>query len=337
MTTTSLVCSGGETLCDAACADLSSDPLHCGYCAHDCLGAACNDGLCDPTELVTGLLHPDSLAVDQTHLFFTTQDGTIQRVPKIGGAPDVLAKGLSGPASITLHAGYVYWSDRINKTIQRIARNGLGQVQTLCSPQAYMDRIAVNDSGVYFTIPFDMMGNNIGWLGQLPLSGGEPTWVLKGLTYPHFLTVTDDKLYFGQAVVDGTGFVGGYVSEAPLAGGVVKNLATDEVTPQGIAVDAEAVYWANDTDQNIRKATLATGEVTTLASGQDVAFVVALDETHVYWTTLNAGTVSRVPKMGGPVEILASGRERPFALAVDGKRVYWTESMDVGRVLSVPK
>jgi hypothetical protein len=34
-------------VCDGACVDLHTDPMHCGSCAHACAaGVACNTGFC---------------------------------------------------------------------------------------------------------------------------------------------------------------------------------------------------------------------------------------------------------------------------------------------------
>lgn len=39
-------CSGGETLCDGSCVDLSTAIEHCGACGNDCDGHACEGGSC---------------------------------------------------------------------------------------------------------------------------------------------------------------------------------------------------------------------------------------------------------------------------------------------------
>lgn len=336
-TTAAVQCALKETACGDTCIELSSDPTSCGYCGHDCQGNACNDGLCEPTPLITGLSHPDSLAVDQTHVFFTTQNGTVQRLPKKGGVPDILAAGVGVPWSLVLHAGHVYWAERLQKVIQRTGKNGLGGVQTLCAPQVNIDRLAIDNKGVYFVIPFDTLGMGPGSIGRVPLKGGAVQWIAQDLHFPHYLFVTSDNVYFGQAESDGQKFVNGSISQVPLDGGVPAELLNGEDVVQDLTVDADAIYWVNDVDQNVRRRAVGGGEITTLASGQDTPYMMAMDETHIYWTTLFAGTVARVLKQGGPVETLASGRERPFALAVDGSRVYWTESLENGRVMSVPK
>src|SRR5262245_42716600 len=45
------MCVPPETLCDGTCRQLDNDPANCGSCGHDCLGASCTAGLCEPEEL----------------------------------------------------------------------------------------------------------------------------------------------------------------------------------------------------------------------------------------------------------------------------------------------
>lgn len=47
------VCNG-SMCCGSTCLDTNNDPKNCGSCAHDCLGATCKNGLCQPQALFTG-------------------------------------------------------------------------------------------------------------------------------------------------------------------------------------------------------------------------------------------------------------------------------------------
>jgi hypothetical protein len=37
---------GGDSVVDAGCGNLMDDPLNCGWCGHDCMGAVCSSGTC---------------------------------------------------------------------------------------------------------------------------------------------------------------------------------------------------------------------------------------------------------------------------------------------------
>jgi sugar lactone lactonase YvrE len=103
-------------------------------------------------------------------------------------------------------------------------------------------------------------------------------------------------------------------------------IASTQDNPQGLAVDATSVYWANNDGGTVLKAPLGGGVATTLASGQDGPFGIAVDATSVYWTNEEGGTVMKVPLGGGTTTTLASGQSAPTAITLDSTNVYWTNS-----------
>jgi sugar lactone lactonase YvrE len=70
------------------------------------------------------------------------------------------------------------------------------------------------------------------------------------------------------------------------------------------------------------------GDVTDLAADQAGPQGVAVDGDHVYWANNEAGTICRVPKAGGEIVVIATGQSRPVKVAVDDEGVYWTNSTD---------
>ena len=63
-----------------------------------------------------------------------------------------------------------------------------------------------------------------------------------------------------------------------------------------------------------------------LASGQVFPNAIAVDATSVYWTTGSGGSVMKVPLTGGVPTTLASGQATPDGIAVDATSVYWVNS-----------
>ncbi|HVG62320.1 MAG TPA: hypothetical protein VNA24_27405 [Hyalangium sp.] len=114
----------------------------CGLCA---AGWSCNPvtWLCeDPgeTRLASGLDHPTEVLDDGTHVYFIvagryprtspaaeTPSGTVWRVPRGGGTPERIRDGIR-PHHLTLHDGWVYWSDL---ALYRTAVGGDGSVETV--------------------------------------------------------------------------------------------------------------------------------------------------------------------------------------------------------------
>jgi hypothetical protein len=147
---------------------------------------------------------------------------------------------------------------------------------------------------------------------------------------PYAVAVDMTNLYVTDADV-------GTVMKAPLNGGPSVALATGQVNPTFIAVDATNVYWANGgtaasdwADGSIMMVSLAGGTPVMLASAQNHLAAIAVDATNIYWvsggTTKNQfgdGALTTVPLSGGTPVTLASKQISPYRIAVDGSYVYW--------------
>ena len=106
--------------------------------------------------------------------------------------------------------------------------------------------------------------------------------------------------------------------------------------PQGVAVNATHIYWANDSygEHRIGRAKLEGEEAIEVEpkfftpAASRAPFGVALDTTHIYFTSYaqgnNSGFVSRVPLEGGEEEELFIGDGSVRGVALDTTHVYWT-------------
>ena len=79
------------------------------------------------SQLLTGLDHPQFLAVDATHVYVTVQgfgdsDGEIRRVRVDGTAPSLLVSGLAKPHGITLDATHIYWTTPADGRVWRMKK-----------------------------------------------------------------------------------------------------------------------------------------------------------------------------------------------------------------------
>src|SRR4051812_11627234 len=66
-----LVCDGGSTViaCNGSCVDVATSGTNCGKCGHDCGGATCTAGACQPGIVVDTLAYP-VFDVDATNVYF---------------------------------------------------------------------------------------------------------------------------------------------------------------------------------------------------------------------------------------------------------------------------
>jgi hypothetical protein len=117
----------------------------------------------------------------------------------------------------------------------------------------------------------------------------------------------------------------------------VEIIATGQLTPMDMTIDATNLYWANnDLAGGPMKMPLAGGAPTPIAPSppnQDAEFI-AVDATHVYWT--GADRVKRAPITGGSFEYVDTTGFMPGALAVDATHVYWVRR-HAYQIVRVPK
>jgi hypothetical protein len=170
--------------------------------------------------------------------------------------------------------------------------------------------IAQDTTHVYFA-----MG---GTINKVPLNGGAVSR-LASWQDPIDLAVDGSHVYFVT-------YSGGTVARVPVAGGTPVVLASDQIIPTDIAIDATSVYWAirgdDHTQASIMKVPLAGGQPQRLAVSEYEPIDLAVDGTNVYWAA--SGRVMRVPLAGGTPATLALTQGSPLAVALRGDTLYFT-------------
>jgi hypothetical protein len=134
----------------------------------------------------------------------------------------------------------------------------------------------------------------------------------------------DKEGTIGRADIEGT------------PGSIEPALIRGASNPQGIAVNAEDLYWANagkaSAARAIARAAIGGGgaeeEFHLIQNSNLVPYGVALNPTHVYLSANEEendnGSIRRIPLEGGPEEFLGIGKEGIRGVAVDAAHVYWT-------------
>jgi hypothetical protein len=334
----------GTTACADGCVETSSDPKNCGHCGHDCLGATCEDGTCQPVTLAAGLSELTEMAVDSTSVYWTgspdiqTGKASVMKVGLDGGTPVMLASGQDGPRGIAVDATSVYWVNSLSHTVMRIAIGG-GTPQILASDSGLLDRIVVDAASVYWSAVSrpGVMKVAIGGGGSSELNVTRST-VADGVTVmpsmwgsPSGLALAANKLYW-SAVAYPNGL---QLVKLETLGGTATTLAQIQTFPSAIAADATSVYWVNSAGE-VLKVALDGGTPITLASGQGGPLGIAIDATNIYWTAFYDQTVMKIAIDGGTPITLASGQAGPRSIVVDQTSVYWLNRSG-GTVMKVAK
>jgi hypothetical protein len=137
----------------------------------------------------------------------------------------------------------------------------------------------------------------------------------------------NDSAIFWTDQYDSDGKVPAYVRRVSLEGGSPSILSSATGSYQGIAADAENVYWTDLMNGLILEVPVTGGATTTLASGLRTPHRLAINDSHVYWTNILGRNVMAVAKAGGAPTVLAT---MPCLatqdVAADDVNVYWSAS-----------
>lgn len=227
------------------------------------------------------------LISDGVHLYWSSGgDNTLRKLPLGGSAPTTLATATTAVSSIALDATHLYWTTwGTSETVMRVAVTG-GTPETLASEQPYPNAVAVNDGSVYWgtsgsgvglgavlkvpvtggspvtvasgqsaprTIVFD--STSLYWTDRIagtvmmaPLSGGAPTSLATGHSGASPMALSDGMLYWANNTLDSTGAV----NSVSVSGGTVTPLATGETSPSAIAIAGSNVYWTTESGVRYR-------------------------------------------------------------------------------------
>jgi len=190
------------------------------------------------------------LEVDDESVYWLAYDDGGPGVFKasVGGGDAVrLATGEGQVEALVVDDTHVYWADHVDETgVNRVMKAPIdgGEPVVLHSQlfgNAYPD-LAVGPSGVYWDGDY---GDDIGSDGfvsirlmQMPLAGGAPVLIAEEPSIGH--VAVNSKYVYWTAGVGGSA---GAIRKAPLSGGEVSTVVSDQVGLTAFAVDDSNVCW----------------------------------------------------------------------------------------------
>jgi hypothetical protein len=289
---------------------------------------ACISGQCQPVVLAEHQDVPWRLALDSRNVYwFNTgeyteaYDGTINSIPKQGGAVTVLSTGLQGSTGIATDGAEVFFTDTGGclDCIARVHKVPVsGGATTLLA--TWMDNGTHIPFGITVVGPYVYWTNNYlgGGLQRLPTSGGTVVDVVSGIDYPRALTSDATHAYF-------TADWSPDLFRVKLPDGpqdiVTRDATISLSNTKAIAVNGRHAYCVGD--NGLFRVELASGATTWVS--QTPGNGVAIDEQDIYTTNLEGG-IERRSIDGGPSTLVVTGRTLIMDLVTDETNLYWTES-----------
>lgn len=298
------------------CGDTMTSPDNCGACGHSCLGAACVDGGCQPTQIATDTA--SSITVNDVAVVWGVYGGANNaRAADLDGSNvRIVPTGVWLPAvAVASNAGHVTVALNDFQSSSYVMVFDASGANLLASPSANSPVALVMD------------GARAYWASN---QNGEGIYALDLGTYQvtqlaqtigaEALAVDATRVYWTEAF--------GYVQRASLTG---ENQTGTPVLsglgdPCRLALGGGELYWvacAGNATGTISSAhDDGTGQVFIASASQKA---VATDATHAYW--IDHELVKKRPLAGGPPVTLGpiqpGGPMRVQGLAVSAERVYW--------------
>lgn len=186
-----------------------------------------------PAVVVIEVTRPIHLAVDETHVYFSTfltqpPGGALLRVAKSGGSPEVLVEGQAGMDQIVVDSENVFF--RSNSGLWRVPKSG-GKAECLlpATPDHNVDRLVGDGSHLYF---FQGIGSSGKYaVARMPKRGGAAETIAPVANPTARLALSDTHVYYFRAaslnddalvkvpksggtpeLVDGAGYSTGYLT-----------------------------------------------------------------------------------------------------------------------------
>lgn len=323
---------GGPGACGLSTCDAGLSPAADGLAGRADADAAYGGA----TTLYNDPGAPNDLAIDSEYIYWVNyQDGKLQRLPKVGGTPLLLARFSQYAAHyLDVDGSYVYVDDGDDRIV-RIPKGG-GPPEVLTEAQFNPHGLRVDGSGVYWLTGTGLLGSEGGVVATALTGGGTRTLTKQKYVGPGALTLDADSVYFsimGQ-FGEGEGSVyrvgkAGDTPEVPIAKGLTSPFA---LTVFGLDLFVTTGFSTGQKGSILRfpKDGIGVPPSASIVDNQLGLIALTNDGQSLFWLVITGsiygGSVLTTPIAGGAPRVLSNPEQLDVALAVDDAYVYWINS-----------
>ena len=328
-------------------ADLQTDTMNCGRCAHSCLGGVCAAGRCQPIVLSSTSEEIDGLAITADSIYvsgFHAKNVRGCKLPCPGGLKE-LAKGNGNVTGLVVDATSVYfadWGAGATSSIRKCILPG-------CAGGP-IDVVNGNDPAT-LNRPFDLVlsGTHLFWTSYYGKNVGEcsvgcsgaPGTVLAAESAPTSAAITNaDHIFWvgGDVSKPGTGSI--RTCALPGCAGGATSLAEGLDQPRFMALSSDHIFWTSPTAIMQCKLPGCPAGPTQLVAGLNDPVGVATAGGSIYWNTLDGVSACTLPSCSDVTTVAAGAASPGFVrsgrLATDGHAIAWDNGGGTVRVVATP-
>ena len=308
---------------------------NCRICKRHCGAGDCVDGECTPYPIAISSAPPWYLAVDATHVYWTSHrsdvgaegDGSIARAPKQGGVngnAEVIARPFESFDIEVDGEDILYTSILDPMGVFRRKKDGSGGLVTLDTRETV--EIAPYANGwIASTRTKPVPESPTAAITFFPRNGPFQRLIeMQNVYTPEGLAWDGKDLYWANhngPAVTAIGSIGRKLeNEVPN-----QEWTKDQNTARHLAVDKTAVYWTSDQGNGaFRRLKDGSTQVTKIYEGNVKYGLLAVTDAYVFICAMGDGALVRVPKEGGPPLIVQKLSE-PLGITQDDTAIYLAE------------